>query len=114
VVTDQFRSPTYAPDLANGIERLVRFRKKGIYHISGRETLSVYDIAVLTAEVFGLDKSLIKRTDSTQFKQPALRPPRTGFLILKAETELGYKPHSLIDSLTDLSRRLKLQTSDRL
>lgn len=114
VVTDQFRSPTYAPDLANGIERLVRFKKNGIYHISGRETLSVYDIAIQTADVFGLDKSLIKRTDSMQFKQRALRPPRTGFLILKAETELGYKPHSLKDALADLSRRLKLQTSDRL
>ncbi len=114
VVTDQYRSPTYAPDLANGIERLVRFRKNGIYHISGRETISVYEFAVLTAEVFGLDQSLIKRTDSMQFKQPALRPPRTGFLILKAETELGYKPHSVQDALKDLSRRLKLQTSERL
>ena len=74
----------------------------------------MYDIAIQTADVFGLDKSLIERTDSMQFKQRALRPPRTGFLILKAETELGYKPHSLKDALADLSRRLKLQTSDRL
>jgi dTDP-4-dehydrorhamnose reductase len=111
VVTDQFRSPTYAPDLADGIERLVRFRKNGIDHLSGCETMSVYDIAVTAAEVFGLDASLISKTDSTQFKQTALRPPRTGFLVLKAETELGYKPHALKDALADLDRQLQARSS---
>src|SRR5690606_30105480 len=33
VVTDQWRTPTYAPDLAAGLERLVRFNKGGIYHL---------------------------------------------------------------------------------
>lgn len=113
VVTDQFRSPTYAPDLADGIERLIRFRKSGVYHLSGRETLSVYDIAITTADVFGLNKNLIKRTDGSRFTQTALRPPRTGFLILKAETELGYKPRTFKDALADLSRRLELLASSR-
>lgn len=108
VVTDQFRSPTYVRDLADGIERIVRFKKKGIYHLSGRETLSVYDIAVTTAEVFGLDRTLINKTDGSQFKQAALRPPCTGFLILKAETELGYKPHELRGALAELANQLKM------
>jgi len=112
VVTDQFRSPTYVYDLADGIERIVRFKKSGIYHLSGRETLSVYDIAVTTAEVFGLDRTLINKTDGSQFKQVALRPPRTGFLILKAETELGYKPHELRDALAELANQLKIQSSE--
>jgi len=114
VVTDQFRSPTYAPDLADGIERIVRFQKNGIYHLSGRETLSVFDIAVRAAKVFDLDVSLVNRTDSNTFTQPAMRPPKTGFLILKAETELGFKPHTLDDALADLRRRLACEESDQI
>src|SRR5690606_28242711 len=91
VVTDQWRTPTYAPDLANGIERIVRYEKKGIDHQSGREILSIYDFACTIAEVFDLDATLSKPTDGTRFTQTAARPPRTGFILLKAETELGFK-----------------------
>jgi dTDP-4-dehydrorhamnose reductase len=108
VVTDQWRTPTYAPDLADGIERIVRFGKTGTFHISGRELISIYDFAQTIARVFDLDASLIHSTDSTQFKQEAARPARTGFIILKAETELGYKPRSLEDALRHLGSCLGL------
>ncbi len=106
VVTDQFRTPTYAPDLAKGIEGIVRFNKHGVYHLSGRDLYSIYDFAVAVAEAFNLDKRLILPTDGTQFTQTATRPPQTGFLILKAETELGFRPHSLEEALKDLDCRL--------
>ncbi|MDX1741549.1 MAG: dTDP-4-dehydrorhamnose reductase [Rhodothermales bacterium] len=88
VVTDQLRTPTYVDDLADGVERVVRFGKSGVFHVSGREIMSVYDFARSVATVFDLDPSLIEPTDGTAFRQPAQRPPRTGFIILKAETEL--------------------------
>lgn len=108
VVTDQWRTPTYAPDLADGIERLVRYGKSGVYHLSGREFLSIYEFAHIVAETFDLDPGLIRPTDSTQFKQPAVRPPRTGFIILKAETELGYRPRPVRQALRHLGQRLGL------
>ena len=55
-----------------------------------------------------LDASLVHPTDSTQFKQTAPRPPKTGFIILKSETELGYKPRSLGQALDHFGRRLGL------
>jgi dTDP-4-dehydrorhamnose reductase len=108
VVTDQWRTPTYAPDLAAGIERIVRYDKRGIYHLSGRELMSIYDFALVLAETFDLNAALIHPTDATRFQQPAPRPPRTGFIILKAETELGYKPRALKDALRHLGQRLGL------
>jgi len=36
------------------------------------------------------------------------RPPRTGFIILKAETEIGYSPRSLNDGLRELGKHLDL------
>jgi dTDP-4-dehydrorhamnose reductase len=56
---------------------------------------------------FSLDESLIKRTDSTQFKQPARRPLKTGFNIDKAKNELGYKPHTFEEGLSLLQKQLQ-------
>lgn len=92
VVTDQFRTPTWSADLADGIERVIRFGKTGTYHISGRELMSVHEAARTVAEVFGHDPDLVLPVDGRTFSQPAPRPLHTGFLILKAETELGYRP----------------------
>ena len=108
VVTDQERTPTYAHDLAAGIERLVRYGKTGIYHLGGREMLSVYDFAHAVARVLDLDPSLIEPTDKTKFKQDATRPPRTGLITLKAESELGYRPRPLDQALRHLGKRLGL------
>jgi len=93
VVTDQWRTPTWVVDLADGIERVVRFRKTGVFHVSGREYLSVNEFAHRIAKVAGLDASMIGEADKTTFRQPAERPEKSGFIILKAETELGFHPH---------------------
>ena len=99
VVNDQWRTPTLAEDLAMGCMLAAKKRAMGIYHVSGGEMMTPYDIAIRTANFFHLDKSLIKVTDSTRFQQTARRPPRTGFIIDKAKRELGFKPHSFEEGL---------------
>lgn len=110
VVTDQWRTPTYAPDLAAGIERIARYGKSGVFHVSGRDYMSVYEFAKVIAEVFDLDGGLIHPTDGSQFQQKADRPAKSGFIILKAETELGYKPRPIREALRHLGNRLGLPT----
>ena len=106
VVDDQFRTPTLAEDLAMGCYLAAKHEAKGIYNISGKDFLSPYDIAIQTARFFKLDEALIKRTDSSQFKQPARRPLVTGFIIDKARRELGYEPHSFIEGIKVLSDQI--------
>jgi dTDP-4-dehydrorhamnose reductase len=106
VVNDQWRTPTLAEDLALGCYLAAKKKANGIYHISGKDFLSPYDIALQTAEFFKLDKSLIIPTDSTRFKQPAVRPLRTGFIIDKAIRDLHYAPHSFQEGLTLLKEQL--------
>jgi len=108
VVDDQYRTPTYVVDLATGIERLLHFEKTGVYHLSGRELVSVYDLTCTVADVYGLDASLIHPVASDYFEDAVDRPPRTGFIILKAETEIGYSPRSLNDGLRELGKHLDL------
>lgn len=106
IVDDQYRTPTYVDDLATGIERLVHFEKTGIYHLSGRELVSVYELACTAADVFDLDHSLIEPVPSDYFDDAVERPLRTGFIILKAETEIDYDPHALEDGLAELKTDL--------
>lgn len=106
VVNDQWRTPTLAEDLAMGCYLAAVKKAQGIYHISGEEMMTPFDIAMQTAEHFKLDKSLIKPADSSTFKQPAARPPKTGFIITKAKTELNYSPHTFNEGLVLLASQL--------
>jgi dTDP-4-dehydrorhamnose reductase len=99
VVTDQFRTPTLAEDLAMGCWLAVDKRAEGIFHISGKDFLTPYEMAIKTADFFNLDKSLISQVDAKNFTQPAKRPPRTGFLLDKAVAVLGYNPVSFEEGI---------------
>jgi dTDP-4-dehydrorhamnose reductase len=99
LVADQYRTPTLVEDLAEGCFLIAERSAEGIYHISGEELLTPYDIAILTARHFSLDESLITKTNSDEFKQTAVRPLKTGFIIDKAKKELGYQPHKFSEGL---------------
>lgn len=99
IIDDQFRAPTWADDLAWACIRICELNKKGIYHISGPETMSVFEIVTRVANYYGLETNGIERTDSSTLNQPAKRPPRTGFDLTKAKTELGYNPKTLEETL---------------
>jgi dTDP-4-dehydrorhamnose reductase len=80
----------------------------GIFNISGSELLTPYQMAMETADYFGLDKSLINQTDSTLFTQPAKRPMKTGFVIEKAKNQLGYRPKTFREGISILAKQLSL------
>ena len=107
VVNDQWRTPTLAEDLAMGCYLAAKNKAMGVYNISGDEMMTPHDIAIATATFFRLDKSLIKTADSSNFKQPAKRPAKTGFIIHKAEKDLGYHPHSFVEGLSVVASQLQ-------
>lgn len=102
VVNDQWRTPTFAEDLALGCYLAAKKKARGIFHISGKDFLSPYEIALRTADYFGLDKSYIKPIDSFSLAQEAKRPARTGFIIEKARRELGYEPRSFEEGIREM------------
>lgn len=111
VVDDQVRTPTLAEDLASGCILIAEKRATGVFNISGSELLTPYQMAIETAEYFGLDKSLINKTDSTKFKQPAKRPMKTGFIIEKARKQLGFEPKSFQTGIGILAKQIILARS---
>lgn len=107
VISDQFRGPTLAEDLAQACIACAEKKATGIYHVSGREVISILDIAREVADFFHLDKKHIRPITTAELKQPALRPLKTGFIISKAERDLDYRPHSLKEGLKVVAAQLK-------
>lgn len=99
MVDDIFCNPLYAGDCAQVIWRIIETGKEGVFHIGGEEEISRYDFACLTAEVFGLDKSLIKPVKNAFFKDIALRPINTTYCIDKIKKELNIFPLGIRDGL---------------
>lgn len=99
VVDDQLRTPTYVEDLARGIVFIIERKATGIFHLSGKDILTPYQMAIKTAQHLRLDSSVIKKVTAASFSQPAKRPPKTGFIIDKARKELGYEPLSFEEGL---------------
>lgn len=106
VVTDQFRTPTLAEDLAMGCFLIADQRAEGVFHISGKDFLTPYEMAIMTADYFSLDQSLISPTDASAFTQPARRPPRTGFDLKKSRNVLGYEPHTFREGIALLAKQI--------
>lgn len=108
IVKDQINNPTFIDDLVQGINKIIEFKKTGIYNIGGKEYLSRYDFTLRIADFFNLDKKLITPITTEELNQPARRPLKSGLITLKAETELGYKPHTISESLAAMKKELNL------
>ena len=99
VFNDQVRTPTYVEDLAVGILSILEKQKTGIYHISGKDVLTPYQMAMAVAEYLNLDATLINKVEEKDLDQPARRPLKTGFSISKAKNDLDYQPISFKEGL---------------
>lgn len=108
IVTDQINNPTFVDDLVRAINQVIEFKKYGIYNIGGREFLSRFDFTLRIADYFNLNKSLIKSIKTEDLKQPAKRPLKSGLITIKAESQFGFKPVSIEESLSIMKTELKL------
>ena len=106
LVNDQFRAPTWADDLAYGCVEIVLREQTGIFHLSGPETLSVDSIVRRIAQTIGISNPNITVISSDTLNQAAKRPPRTGFVLEKAQQKLDYHPKTLEETIPILLREL--------
>lgn len=108
IVTDQINNPTFMDDLVQAINKVIEFGKEGIYNIGGKEFLSRYKFTQMIVDFFHLDKSLVTPILTPELNQPAPRPLKSGLITLKAETELGYSPHTIPEALALMKKELSL------
>ena len=96
---DQVRTPTYVEDLDSAIYRIISKKSVGVFHVSGEDVRTPYQMAVEVAHHLGLDSEAIKEVAENDFAQPARRPLKTGFNIAKAKSVLNFQPISFAEGL---------------
>jgi dTDP-4-dehydrorhamnose reductase len=99
VVNDQWRMPTLAEDLAEACLLAVEKNASGVYHVSGKDYMTIADLVRKVADYWLLDKSFINEISTESLNQTARRPIKTGFILDKTIDDLGYKPHSFEEGL---------------
>ena len=107
VINDQFRSPTFAEDLAKGCISIVDHSAFGVYHLSGPKTYSILELVNIVADFYKLDKSLINPISTASLNQPAKRPLVTGFIIDKAIKDFGYNPVDFLEGISIMDQQIK-------
>lgn len=93
------RTPIFAEDLAEGIARIIDKGKTGIYNIAGKDVYDSYHFASSVAEVFGYNRSLVKKTDIIS----DLIPRRCGLDIAKAVKDLDIELPSALSALDSIA-----------
>jgi dTDP-4-dehydrorhamnose reductase len=106
VVSDQVGSPTLADDLGYGIVKILELKKSGVYNISGPDIVSRYDFAREIAKAFKFNAKLITPVKTASLNQPAPRPLKSGFIILKAQVELNLAMSAMAAGLLILRNQL--------
>lgn len=89
VPMDQVGSPTYVENLVQAVLSLARLNQNGIFNITGGHQLNRYEFAVLAADIFGLDSTLIQPVTTAELGQTARRPLNAGLTVDKARSVLG-------------------------
>lgn len=87
VVADEISSPTYAPDLAEGLLHLVAVAPPGTYHLANAGVASRYDVARAVLARCRPDAE-IEPIGIADFKRDSV-PPRWGVLDTSRATALG-------------------------
>jgi dTDP-4-dehydrorhamnose reductase len=89
VVTDEVSSPTYAPDLAQAIAKLIRTDHYGIYHFTNEGICSRYDFAVKILELAGRGQIPVRPITSDQYTRASIPPLYAPIRNFCAATALG-------------------------
>ncbi|MCS7052306.1 MAG: dTDP-4-dehydrorhamnose reductase [Ignavibacterium sp.] len=108
IVTDQINNPTFIDDLVQAIAKIIELKKEGIYNIGGQDFLSRYDFTMMIADYFGLDKDLVTPILTKDLNQPARRPLKSGLITIKAQSEIGYRPHSYLETFKIIKEEFNL------
>ncbi|MFC1620747.1 SDR family oxidoreductase [Candidatus Omnitrophota bacterium] len=88
---DFYCTPTYVTDLSDAVIKLLEDGKKGIFNVAGTDFIDRYEYVEKIADIFGLKKSLIKKTKLKDLSLKAVRPQRAGLKVDKAVKELDIR-----------------------
>lgn len=105
-LTDRIISPTFIDDIAGALDILIENKASGLYNVVGSSFVSIYDAAVLIAQTFNLDSSLVKETTREEFLVG--KPPEPFYSALNNDKikKLGAEMHTFKEGLELIKKQL--------
>lgn len=107
IVTDQYTSPTYVPNLSQMLIEISTRQILDVIHLAGATRVSRYDMATLVAEKLGLEKNLLKPTSINDMNWIAKRPKDSSLDVSKATQILKVKPIPVEEGLDRFMSEIK-------
>jgi dTDP-4-dehydrorhamnose reductase len=107
VPSDQFSTPTYAPELAAAALDLAGTDASGIYNVAGPDWLSRYDFALKACAAFGFDPAFLEPKLTSELGKAAARPLKAGLTTEKLAAKLGRRLPPAEESLRKIAGILK-------
>ncbi len=104
MITDSLMTPTFIDDIAYGLKYLFNNYSPKIFHLIGSESISPYDAALIVAETFNLDKSLIGKTTYEEYVKGKARLPQ--FATIKSQKNNFYKMKGFKEGLNEIKSQM--------
>ncbi|MCY3898890.1 MAG: dTDP-4-dehydrorhamnose reductase [Caldilineaceae bacterium] len=98
VVSDEFGNPTYAPDVAAAIAKLIESQRYGIYHLVNDGWASRYEWAVELMRLTGREALPVDPISANEWPRPTTPPPHA-VLVNQAGAALGIALRDWRDAL---------------
>jgi dTDP-4-dehydrorhamnose reductase len=105
---DQFNTPTLIDDLIQVILKIFDKNISGLYHATGKTCLNRYQFAILLAEKFSYDPSLIHSVTKLEKKQNAPRPISTCLDSTKLENLLNFSFSDISTGIESIFNKSKI------
>ena len=99
---DQFVTPTYAPHCAKVLMEVSERGLKGVFHTSGPDCLSRFQMGMIIAEEFGFERSLIKPSKLADAKFMAKRTENSCLNVENIEAQLDMSMMSFRAGIKDM------------
>lgn len=107
--SDQIITPTFIDDIAVKIEKIVKNKTTGIFHLVGSTSISPFELGKKVAKIFNFNESLVKEGSLSEFikNNPSSRPYQKNLLLSnkKIERVLGVKMKTIDEALMVLKEQ---------
>lgn len=99
LVNDVYWQPTYVEDVAQAIWQLaLNSNPKQSYNVAANNSMTLFELGLIIADIWGLDVSLIKAIKSSDLVGVAPRPKNTRYDLTKIE-KTGIKIDGILSGL---------------
>jgi len=105
-IMDWYNTPTYVPDFVEATDKLLEYDLTGIFHIVGPDFINRYDFSLKVADVFELNRDMIKPIKSEALKLSAKRV-NVNLSNKKLEQKTGVKMKGITEALIEMYKTKK-------